>query len=129
YPIATPAIRYQDNLAVNTAAAKVDAAPKIIPTPAEVKYRKGTATLDNNWKISYAGRLTSEAKYFAEQLKAAGLTLAVAPLQNREVGDVVVSSSKTIELRVDPSVGGSEAYKLDIGADKITVIGSDNAGA
>jgi hexosaminidase len=59
YPIATAATRYQDNLAVNQAAAKLDASPKIIPTPAEVKYRKGTATLDSSWQIRYAGRLTS----------------------------------------------------------------------
>ncbi len=129
YPIATAATRYQDNLAVNQAAAKLDASPKIIPTPAEVKYRQGTAVLDNTWKISYAGRLTGEAKYLAEQLKAVGLTLAANPAKGSAAGDVVISSGKIIELKVDASVGQSEAYNLNIAGDKITIIGSDNAGA
>lgn len=129
YPIATATTRYQDNLAVNQAAAKLDASPKIIPTPAEVKYRQGTAVLDSSWKISYAGRLTGEAKYVAEQLKAAGIELEIKPALASAAGDVVVSSAKTIELKVDSSVGKSEAYNLSIAADKITITGSDNAGA
>lgn len=129
YPIANAANRYQDNLAVNAAAAKVDTSPKIIPTPAEVKYRKGTAVLDSTWKISYAGRLTGEAKYLADQLKAAGITLTSSAAQGGAAGDVVVSSGKTIELKIDASVGKSEAYNLSIVGDKIVVIGSDNAGA
>ena len=122
YPIATAATRYQDNLAVNQAAAKLDASPKIIPTPAEVKYRKGTATLDSSWQIRYAGRLTSEAKYFADQLKAAGVTLTSA-------ADHVAATGKVIELKVDGANATADAYTLDIAADKITIIGSDNAGA
>jgi hexosaminidase len=122
YPIATAATRYQDNLAVNQAAAKLDASPKIIPTPAEVKYRKGTATLDSSWQIRYAGRLTSEAKYFADQLKTAGVTLTSA-------ADHVAATGKVIELKVDSANATAEAYTLDIAADKITIIGSDNAGA
>lgn len=122
YPIATAATRYEDNLAVNQAAAKADASPKIIPTPAEVKYRKGNATLDSSWQIRYAGRLTGEANYLAEQLKAAGMTLT-------SVADHVAASGKVIELRVDASLANAEAYSLTIAADKITIIGSDNAGA
>jgi len=122
YPIATAATRYQDNLAVNLAAAKLDTSPKIIPTPAEVKYRKGTATLDSSWQIRYAGRLTSEANYFVDQLKAAGVTLASA-------ADHVAATGKVIELKVDTSNATAEAYTLNIATDKITIIGSDNAGA
>ncbi|WP_331352781.1 family 20 glycosylhydrolase [Cellvibrio sp. UBA7671] len=122
YPIATAATRYQDNLAVNQAAAKLDASPKIIPTPADVKYRKGTATLDSSWQIRYAGRLTSEANYFADQLKTAGVTLTSA-------ADHVAATGKVIELKVDSANATAEAYTLDIAADKITIIGSDNAGA
>ncbi|MDR7088454.1 family 20 glycosylhydrolase [Cellvibrio fibrivorans] len=122
YPIATAATRYQDNLAVNHAAAKLDASPKIIPTPADVKYRKGTATLDSSWQIRYAGRLTSEANYFVAQLKSAGITLTAA-------ADHVAATGKVIEIKVDNSNAKAEAYTLDIAADKITIIGSDNAGA
>ncbi len=122
YPIATAATRYEDNLAVNQAAAKADASPKIIPTPAEVKYRKGNATLDSSWQVRYAGRLTGEANYLVEQLKATGITLTSA-------ADHVAATGKVIELRVDASLATAEAYSLAIAADKITIIGSDNAGA
>ncbi|WP_323813213.1 family 20 glycosylhydrolase [Cellvibrio sp. NN19] len=129
YPIATATSRYQDNLAVNKAAAKLDTAPQIIPTPAEVKYRKGTATIDNSWKISYSGRLTGEAKYLAGQLKAAGIELESKSSLPDATGGVVVSSAKTIELKVDPAIGEAESYSLNIAADNITIVGSDNAGA
>lgn len=122
YPIATAASRYQDNLAVNHAAAKLDSSPRIIPTPADVKYRKGTATLDSRWQIRYAGRLTSEANYFSDQLKAAGVTLTSA-------ADHVAATGKVIELKVDNAIAKAEAYTLNIAADKITITGSDNAGA
>lgn len=122
YPLATAASRYQENLAVNQAAARADASPKIIPTPADIHYRKGTARLDNSWQIHYAGRLAGETNYFSEQLKSYGLTLA-------SVADHLPVSGKVIELGVDKSIGNAEAYKLDISADKITIVGGDNAGA
>ncbi len=122
YPIATAATRYQDNLAVNQATAKLDTSPKIIPTPLDVKYRKGIATLDSSWQIRYAGRLTGEATYFAAQLKSAGVTLESA-------ADHVAATGKVIELKVDGSNAKAEAYTLNITADKITIVGSDNAGA
>ncbi len=122
YPIATAATRYQDNLAVNQAAAKLDASPKIIPTPTEVKYRKATTTLDSSWQIRYAGRLASEANYLVAQLKSAGVTLASA-------ADHIASTGKVIELKVDGAKATAEAYTLNIADDKITITGSDNAGA
>jgi hexosaminidase len=122
YPIATAATRYQDNLAVNQAAAKLDTSPKIIPTPVDVKYRKGTATLDSSWQIRYAGRLTGEANYLVAQLKAAGVTLTAS-------ADHVAATGKVIELKVDSSKAQAEAYTLNIAADKITITASDNAGA
>lgn len=122
YPIANAATRYQDNLAVNQASAKLDTSPKIIPTPVDVKYRKGTTTLDSSWQIRYAGRLTGEATYLVAQLKSAGVTLTSA-------ADHVAVTGKVIELKVDGANAKAEAYTLNIAADKITITGSDNAGA
>lgn len=122
YPVATAASRYQENIAVNDAAAKADATPKIIPTPAEIKYRKGSITLDNSWQIRFAGRLAGEAKYFAEQLQSYGLAV-------NTLADHLPVSGKVIELGVDKSLANAEAYHLTIAADKITIIGGDNAGA
>lgn len=121
YPVATGESRYKDNLAVNKAA-KLNASPKIIPTPAEIKYRSGTATLDSSWQISFVGRLASEASYLAEQLKAAGLTLKSSATQSSVSG-------KVIELQVDATKAKPEGYSLTINADRITIIGGDNAGA
>jgi hexosaminidase len=122
FPIANAATRYESNLAVNEAAAKFDTSPKIIPTPVDVKYRKGTATLDSSWQIRFAGRLTGEATYLAAQLKTMGVTLTSA-------ADHVPATGKVIELKVDESNPKTEAYTLNIAADKITIVGSDNAGA
>lgn len=122
YAIATAASRYQDNLELAKAVAKVEAGPRIIPTPADAKYHKGKTTLDSSWAISYAGRLKGEVQYFTEQLKAAGLTL------ESSADHVALSGNKVIELKVDASVGAAESYKLNVTADRITIVGSDNAG-
>ena len=37
--------------------ATLKAGAKIIPTPAQIKYRSSIATLDGTWQISFAGRL------------------------------------------------------------------------
>ena len=121
YAIATAASRYQDNLAVNRIAT-LDAGAKIIPTPAQIKYRSSTATLDGTWQISFAGRLAGEAKYLADQLKAYGVTLNAS-------ADHIKLSGKLIELRVDATTAKPEGYNLTIAADKITIVGGDNAGA
>lgn len=122
YAIATAETRYAENLAVNQAAATADASPKIIPTPASVKYRKGYAVLDSSWQIHFAGRLAGEAKYLADQLNSYGLTVKSAP-------NHLPVSGKVIELGVDPAITHGEAYNLTITADRITIVGGDNAGA
>ena len=119
YPIITPALRYQENLAVN-AAAKGELLG-IIPTPAQVKYRKGSITLDASWQIQYAGSLTPEAKYLAEQLKAYGLALTA-------VADHQPAQGKLIRLQLGEQ-GAAEGYSLSIAKDAIVIRGQDNAGA
>lgn len=121
YPIATAASRYQDNLALNKAA-QLDAGAKIIPTPLQVKYRSGSVSLDGSWQISFAGRLAGEAKYLAEQLKVYGLPLKTS-------ADHIKLTGKLIELKVDAAAAKPEGYNLTISADKITIVGGDNAGA
>jgi len=127
FPIATAASRYQDNLAVNQVSAKTQL---IIPTPKSLKLGKGSARLDGGWQIRYAGRLTQEALYLQQQLKAAGLVLDSQP-------DNVPASGKVILLTADAATSsskdsvalGEESYNLSIDSDKITLNGADNAGA
>lgn len=130
YPIATAASRYQDNLALSQISAK---AQLIIPTPKSLKLGKGTIKLDSTWQIRYAGRLTQEALYLQQQLKAAGLNLDSQP-------DTVPASGKVILLTAgsdldaksfakDDGLFGDESYSLSVDGDKIQLNGSDNAGA
>lgn len=127
YPIATAALRYQDNLALSQVSAK---AQLIIPTPKSLKLGKGNIKLDSSWQIRYAGRLTQEALYLQQQLKAAGLTIDSQP-------DNIPASGKVILIGVnapdnsskDNNVFAEEGYILSIDSDKIVLNGSDGAGA
>ncbi len=121
YQVVTAAARFEANLAVNQVAAKLDHSPKIIPTPANITYRKGTARLDGNWKIHFAGQLASETRYLAEQLKSYGLEIPSVPNHESLQG-------KVIELAVDKALQNPEAYRLTISAEKVLVAGGDNAG-
>ncbi|RYZ98483.1 MAG: beta-N-acetylhexosaminidase, partial [Moraxellaceae bacterium] len=122
YPVATAASRYQNNLAANQIkVSSTDVAQRIIPAPKTIKVRKGSAIVDNSWRIQYAGRLTQEAGYLQKQLKAAGLDIAIQSNDNP-------ATDKVIILDVTGK-GVAESYDLAIDADKITINGGDNAGA
>lgn len=134
FPIATAQLRYQENLALNDVKLNASAAlQRIIPTPKEISYRKGSAELDSTWQIRYAGQLTREAGYLRERLNAAlGVELNSQP-------DHIAATGKVIELKVNARPAGkssktqlpsaAESYTLTITDDKIEINGSDNAGA
>ena len=131
FPIATAPSRYEANQAVNEIPLdSSEAALRIIPKPQDVKIQRGNVSLNADWQIRYAGRLTGEAKYLQARLKdALGVELD-AQAQH------VVASGKVIELQVnagDAKKNGvpqrAESYHLSITADKILINGSDNAGA
>ncbi|VUD40234.1 Chitobiase [Thalassocella blandensis] len=103
----------------------------IIPTPLQVKYSRGTATLNNQWKIRYAGRLTKDAEYLKNALEQfVGGKLNSQP-------DHIAASGPTIYLSVDADLKadkkgeplGEEAYSLTIEEDEIRIVGGGNAGA
>ncbi len=128
FPIATAASRYEDNLALSQINAK---AQLIIPTPKSLKLGKGSIKLDNSWQIRYTGRLTQEALYLQQQLKAAGLTLDSQP-------DNVPASGNVIAIGVNvPATGsakdaapmGEESYTMSVDGNKILLNGADNTGA
>jgi hexosaminidase len=123
YPIATTATRFADNKALTDAVATISAAPRIIPTPADVKYRSGVADIDSSWRVRYVGAAGSEFKYLTEQLKTFyGLTL------DGDYAHKVKAGAKQIDLAVNPAIGASESYTLDIKADRIQITGADAAG-
>src|SRR5690606_13907432 len=103
---------------------------RIIPNPQKVKYERSKVALDSSWKIRYAGRLTSEARYLQEHLQTSlGAELDSQP-------DSVAVAGKVIELAVNAENTNNlalpekaEGYTLTIAADRIVINGSDNAGA
>jgi hexosaminidase len=134
FPIANAQLRYQENLALNKVKLNsTEALQRIIPTPKDISYRRGSARLDSRWQIRYAGQLTHEAEYLRERLNAAlGAELNSQP-------DHIAATGKVIELKVNAKASGkssktplpsaAESYSLTITADKIEINGSDNAGA
>ncbi|MFT4924655.1 MAG: hexosaminidase [Phenylobacterium sp.] len=132
YPIATAQRRFDNNQSkansnntLNYALSAEQAQKTIIPTPTQVKQRRGEATIDGQWAVSFAGRLTSESKYFVAAFKAnSGIELA-AKADHISQGD-----KRLIQLKVDASIenGKAESYTLDIGKKNIVVAGADNAG-
>ncbi|MDP5213538.1 carbohydate-binding domain-containing protein [Pseudoalteromonas tunicata] len=125
--IADAANRYQANLVNKKYTVSQEAALKrIIPMPQQVDFNRGEVTLDNNWQIRFAGRLTAEVAVFVEDLtKNHQLALTAQP------DHIAVNNHPVIDIKVDAKVnkGKSESYRLNLDKDKITIIGSDNAGA
>lgn len=131
FPVATARSRYQDNLALDKVKLNAaEAMQRIIPTPREISYRKGSVKFDPTWKIRYEGRLAREAAYLNARLQDQfGSALDSQP-------DHIAASGKVIELRVNADESAKtglpaapESYTLTVTADKIVINGSDNAGA
>lgn len=130
YPIANAQWRFDNNNQAKDMAEYVlspeQAQKQIIPTPSQVKQRRGSATINNEWAVSFAGRLTRESKYFVAAFKAnTGIELAAKADHIEQPGKYL------IELKVDSTVQNAkpESYTLDIGKKKIVIVGADNAGA
>jgi hexosaminidase len=116
------ALRFEQNLAVNSIEIK-DADKRIIPMPEKVEYKRGNTILDASWQIRFAGRLKSEVAVFAEDLADYGLKLDAQPDHV-----AVDKGQKVIELQVSNKLTEKESYSLSIEADKIRIVGADNAG-
>jgi hexosaminidase len=133
YPVATAASRFNENAplaSVKPGAEEI--AQRIIPNPASVQNRSGKVTLDGTWKIRYAGRLTGEAAYLQEQLRAAGLRLDSQPDSVPATGKVIELKTGNLEMNqgsLAKAVSGEESYSLNIASDTISIQGSDNAGS
>jgi hexosaminidase len=124
--LATPALRFERNQS-RVEVSKEDALKRIIPKPLAVDFNRGTAQLNNEWQIRFAGRLKSEVAVFQEDLADYGLNL------DAEADHIAAGKTPTIFLKVNDGlkVAGkvaSESYHLEIDDDKVVITGSDNAG-
>ncbi|WP_024461762.1 family 20 glycosylhydrolase [Marinimicrobium sp. LS-A18] len=127
-PIATAERRYERNRATHSQRVSDQAVrQRIIPKPLSLETHWGSATLSPDWTIHYAGRLSSEADYLAEQLS----TLFDAEFSRAADHESV--SGPRISLRVaseDTDLPEqAESYRLEIDDDQIRITGRDNAGA
>jgi len=130
YPMATAASRYHANLALSQVRAK---AQLIIPTPKSLNVKKGKVTLDATWQIRYSTRLTQEALYLQEQLKATGLNLESqldnVPAMGKVIRLSVSDPYKVSSIPKDASTFDKDSYTISVEDDKILLNGSDTAGA
>ena len=123
--LATAKIRYERNSADKFSVSKDDALKRIIPKPRKVDFNRGSATLNNNWQISYQGQLKHEVMVFMQDLQDDyGISLKAQP------DHINVGKDKVIRLKVDPKLNNAkaESYTLEIDDEVITIVGSDNAG-
>lgn len=123
YLIADAQSRFTDNLAVNAVAVDVaQLAQRILPTPKNVEYSAGTVFLDKKWRITHSANSISEAQYLQHALQQqASLDLALS-------NQLDAKHTKSIRLIIDSSLSTPESYRLIIGADVISISGSDSAG-
>ncbi len=97
----------------------LDSTRLLLPHPRRVKTSGGSFTLPDRPTLSLRGTVTSSAR---QRLTTELETLGVQPriLSDRTGAD--------IRLRMDPSVGGAESYRLEIGPSGAGVYGADPAG-
>ncbi|MGO2010382.1 MAG: family 20 glycosylhydrolase [Pseudoalteromonas sp.] len=122
--LVTPQVRFEKNNN-KVSVSKSDALKRIIPKPQKADFNRGTATLDNSWKISFQGQLKNEVVVFMQDLQDDyGLTLKAQP-DHIKLGD-----EKVISLKVNPALnkGKAESYTLEIDDEQINIVASDNAG-
>lgn len=124
--IANAENRHQRNLQnIKYTPSQAEALKRIIPKPLDVDFSRGDTQLDETWVVRYQGGLNSEVAVLIEDLdKLYGIKLAA------NADHVAVGKQANITLKVDSSIqsGKAESYQLKIDKNKITVIGSDNAG-
>ncbi|HEY7886073.1 MAG TPA: family 20 glycosylhydrolase [Cellvibrionaceae bacterium] len=127
YDIPTPESRYQRYAPVNAVeVTRSEALARIIPKPVSVQVRRGTAELDAQWQIRYAGRLSGEATYLQERLTAMLGEAVVSTTADEGAPEKVVVLQVNSEDRHLPET--AESYTLTIEGDHIVINGRDNAG-
>lgn len=113
YPVVTTNSRYQTNLAINQLASNSENV-KIVPTPKNVTYSKGSAQIDSNWEIVEVGGLAFESDYLQQRLRESGL------LVNKKIATNTIKK-QVIELSTDKKFTNAEAYELNITSERVII--------
>lgn len=120
-PLPTPEHAYQQNLAVSLLPA--EKLQKIIPSPVKISIGNGVLPLTTAFPIQYGAGLENEGQFLAQKLN----DLTGADFKSTAAN----ADGKRISLQIAPlSVNGtnSEAYRLNIDANGVSIVGSDAAG-
>lgn len=120
YPVVTTSSRYESNIAINKMEASASNV-KIVPSPKNVTYSKGSAQIDSNWAIVEVGGLTFEAGYLQQRLRESGVVLDAKVSSNSPKKNI-------IELVVDKKFTNAEAYELNITSEKVSISAAGPAG-
>ncbi|WP_323814826.1 family 20 glycosylhydrolase [Cellvibrio sp. NN19] len=120
YGFVTTETRYKANEAINEFVASADSV-KIIPTPKQVTYSKGSAKIDSSWSIVEIGGLAFEAEYVQKKLADSGLSIATQV-------NAIVPKNKVIALTIDKKITSPEAYELNITSEKVAISAGTPAG-
>jgi len=120
YSLVTTETRYQANETINLLAAPLNTI-KIVPTPKQVVYSKGSANIDTSWKIVEEGGLAFEADYLRKKFADSGLMLTTQV-------NAIAPKNKVIALTIDKKISSPEAYELNITSEKVAISASTPAG-
>jgi hexosaminidase len=116
-PIPTAAWTYKNNLELK----EVTPSPATIyPTPVSLQIGKGTCIVSNAMQIFHTAGLQKEAEFLATSLRdLTGTSFKTVTSK---------PSAPSITLRLDKFDLPSEAYRIEIKSNSITITGSDAAG-
>nr|ABE96869.1 beta-N-acetylhexosaminidase [proteobacterium AI21] len=95
---------------------------RIIPQPVQLQHRRGYSELSADWQLQFAGALSEEGHYLAEQL---------AHYFNQPLAAINSSSDlPSIHLQLDPNHVQlkAEGYELRVQRNRIDITGFDQAG-
>lgn len=118
YPVVTTNSRYHANVAIN----QIDATSenvRIIPTPKNVTYSKGSAQIDSSWTIIDVGGLAFETDYLQQRLRESGLLVNKKVLEQKNSASA--PRKQVIELSIDKKFTNGEAYELNITGERIVI--------
>ncbi len=126
-PIPTPAHLHSKNQKLTRL--PIDRVGKLTPTPVVYKGKGSEVTLTADWTIRHGQDLKSDARYLARMLHSAlAVTPSVEPGETPEQRTIVLRIG-TVTVQGDSKRPGSEAYTLNIEADRgIEIIGADADG-
>ncbi len=113
YSVVTTNSRYQTNLVINQLDATNENV-KIIPTPKNVTYSKGSVQIDSSWKIIEVGGLSFESDYLQQRLRESGLLL-------EKTVSTHIPKKQVIELSIDKKFTSAEAYELNITGERVVI--------